>query len=268
MARDQRDNLPIDFYENSMMSGSYREAFQDSTRATAYEEGLFSADSYAALLWTVERDFLQRFVARFAASITGVDYLDFACGTGRVLSFMEGLVDTARGIEIAAPMLEFARAKVKRAELVQADITAPGTEIEGQYDLITSFRFFLNAEPALRLAVMRGLAARLRNDSSRLIFNIQASTPGHKSLVRVVRRSEGGRDGSPGYNVMSQRAVERLVQEAGLNIEEQYGYDLISGAGLRVLAADRLLAVERRLAGGRMANAIGGHQLYVVRRNR
>lgn len=247
------------------MATTYRNEFQNPLKADSYESRVYSPDSYGSLLWAVEREFLLRFLDRFQVPREQIAYLDFACGTGRVLSFMEEYVGTARGIEVAAPMLELARGKVKRADLVHADITARPDQIEGTYDLITAFRFFLNAEPALRRAVMDGLAARLRDGNSRLIFNIQASVPGHKSIVREVRRFHHP-DGAGTYHVMSSGGVEELVAAAGLQIEEKFGYDMMSGAALRVLPARTLLNVERRLAGTPVANALGGHQIYVVRR--
>jgi hypothetical protein len=65
---------------------------------------------------------------------------------------------------------------------------------------------------------------------------------------------------------MTQRQVKQLVAKAGLEIEEVFGYDLMSGKVLSLMPYDKLLSVERRWAGKSIAQCFGGHQLYVVRR--
>ena len=44
-------------------------------------------------------------------------------------------------------MLDRARSRCRQSTLICADITRTDGTIEGQYDLITAFRFLTNAEP-------------------------------------------------------------------------------------------------------------------------
>lgn len=249
------------------MKDSYRGEFKEKATAEGYEQDVFSLNSYASLLWTLERQYLDGFLQHFPLSYDEIDYLDFASGTGRVLSFMESRVARARGVEISAAMLEIARQKVERAELVQADLTAANAPVEGRYDLITAFRFFLNAEPALRLKAMRALAVRLKDDRSRLIFNVHASIPSHKLLLWPKHRLQAAISRQQGlWNYMTQGQVRQLLGEAGLEIEEVFGYDLFSGKSLYFVSYDKLLTLEQRLAGQPLIQRLGAHQLYVARR--
>ena len=249
------------------MTSSYRSEFEDLSKVEHYEKEMFAGNSYASLLWTLERRYLENFLRRAPFPPNEADYLDFACGTGRILAFMESRVAKARGIEISPTMLELAREKVSRAELVQVDITVPNTPVEGQYDLITAFRFFLNAEPDLRAGAMHSLAMRLKDERSRLIFNIQASVPSHKLLSWAGRwLRKPAQQLLPLHNLMSRRQVRRLVTKAGLEVEETFGYDVFSSKALALIPYDKLLALEQKLAGRPGVQRLCGHQIYVVKK--
>jgi SAM-dependent methyltransferase len=251
-----------------MAEESYRTRFEDRTEVENYEQMMFAQGSYGALLWNLERQFLETFLQRFPIAADELDYLDFACGTGRIVAFVEPKVMTARGIEISERMLKLATSRVSEAELVKVDITAAEAPIEGQYDLITAFRFFLNAEPALRLNAMRGLADRLRDGRSRLIFNVHGHVPSHK-LLTVPQQMIRTIMGKPRSRLfMTRRQVKQLVSEAALEIEEVFGYDLFSSKALHLMPYDTLFSLERRWAGKSMAQMFGGHQLYVARKRR
>ncbi|CAN5726774.1 MAG: class I SAM-dependent methyltransferase [Actinomycetota bacterium] len=244
---------------------SYREQFAQASRAAEYERQQWDGTSYPSLIWELERVWLDRYLASSPVPAAQMDYLDFACGTGRVLSYLEERMRSARGIEISAAMLDIARQKVRHAELLCADITAT-PEIEGRYDLITCFRFLLNAEPALRRQAMRGLAARLKDRDSRLLFDNHGNLSSYKALRwpgSVLRR------GQPVYesagNVLSHSDVMSVLHDAGLEVIARHGYGLLSGKAPQLFGYDRVLELERRLAGAAGLERLGVHQLYVCR---
>ena len=140
---------------------NYRSKFSGQDEARKYDT-LFVDDSAAgyshSVMWDYEKHLLDRFVAELRTTHSRIDYLDFASGTGRILAHVENQVDSATGVEISAAMIAIARAKLKRSKVIEADITEPG-EIEGKYDLITAFRFFLKADPGLRVGGSRTGAA-------------------------------------------------------------------------------------------------------------
>src|SRR5690606_31865482 len=118
---------------------SYRTQFASADKVIEYETEQYGARSYGDVLWQVEQELLSRLTTEFRRNHDSVDYLDFAAGTGRIISFMEGLVDTAVGIEVSELMAERARQKVKSARILCADITQSDAPVEGTYDLITAF---------------------------------------------------------------------------------------------------------------------------------
>ena len=243
------------------MSRSYRGDFAEGAVAEDYDRQVFSEGSYASLLWEIERRYLDAFLHNFPVSAETINYLDFACGTGRVLAFVAPKVESARGVEVSPEMAIRARRRAPAADVVQADITE-GTPVEGRYDLITAFRFFLNAEPSLRLGAMQALAARLSGPHGRIVFNVHAHIPSHKLLTLPYRRlsGRGGR-----WNYVTRRDTERLLAEAGLEIDGEHGYDFLSAAALRLVPYERLLAIEGGLAGKPLVQWLGAHRLYVAR---
>ena len=162
---------------------SYRRYFHTPERAIEYDTQRFNSQAYGDVLWRVEQTQLRILLEEFRQSHSTINYLDFAAGTGRIISFMEGLVDSATGIEISESMAELARRKLKAGTIVCRDITNPEAPLEGAYDLITAFRFVLNAEPSLRLGALKALASRLRDETSWLIFNNHNYLWSHKLLT-------------------------------------------------------------------------------------
>lgn len=244
------------------MNSTYRQVFSGREKAEEYER----SRSYHEVLWEVEKDQLAAIVKDFRAAHPRVEYLDFAAGTGRVTAFMENLVDASTSIEISPDMIAVARPKLARTTLLCADITAPGAPVEGSYDLITAFRFVVNAEPALRLAGLRALAARLRDRTSLLVFNNHGHLPSHKLLMYPVHRfRRRGAAWTPDGNYMTDAAVRRLANQAGLEVVARMGCGLLSARGARTLGFNRAVRWEKSLARGPL-HRFGGNQLYVARR--
>lgn len=245
---------------------SYRQQFMEASRAAEYEQAQWSADTYPSLVWReVERRFFEDFLDRSPVPAEKMDYLDFACGTGRVLEFMEPRVRSARGIDLSPAMLEIARKKVRRADLLCVDITADAP-VEGRYDLITAFRFLLNAEPELRLRAMEGLARRMKDQASRLLLDNHGNSTSYKALRWP---NHWTRTGQPRYesagNLMRHKDVVALLDRCGLVVEEVYGYGFLGGAGLRALPRGLVRGIERTLSGRPGVERVGVHQLYVCR---
>jgi SAM-dependent methyltransferase len=243
-------------------SARYSETFCDPTVARAYDD-FYKEGTADEALWSIEREFLAEFYLSNETHWPQCSYLDFACGTGRVIAFMEQKATTSRGIDVSREMLDLARTKVRRSEMVCVDITSDAPP-EATYDLITAFRFFLNTEPELRLRVMRALGRRLKNEHSRLVFNNHGNPLSYKALawpIHRVRQLLFGR--GPAGNYFTHREVSELVTQAKLRIIERTGCGLISPKLFKMFpSAARNL--ERRFGRGTLAKILGVDQIYVV----
>ena len=141
--------------------GSYRESHLGAAKARSYDEDLWDPQAAKGLDWLVEQRLLAG-ILRSAGSSAPGSAADFACGTGRVLEFLGRYFPAPVGIDVSPDMLALARARCPRAKLILGDVTTMPSLAPGPFDLITAFRFFLNAEPPLRsevLAWMRAVAA-------------------------------------------------------------------------------------------------------------
>ncbi len=188
--------------------------------AKNYDEILFNQRSYDYLAWQREKKILNEIISKHLSSRDRC--LDFACGTGRVLSYLEGRFRESIGIDISEDMIKSARSKVKKSQLICGDVTKDPYIVSGKFDCITAFRFFLHAQRSLRDDVMKFLSRRLRGDDSILVFNIHGNKFSTRWFVVALDRIRGKQNSH-----MSISDVKRLVSKYGLEIVEYYGVNYL-----------------------------------------
>jgi len=196
---------------------SYRESHQYAAKGAEYER-YYETQAWDRFLWSREQEILLGILEKYFSD-RDVHLLDFACGTGRVTSFLEDRVKTSTGIDVSGSMLAIARKKLKRTQIIEADITVENILKPRKFNLITAFRFFLNAEPELRSLAIGELADLLTEDGY-LVFNNHHSSgsPWIKLLyARHLRKNPQGI-----FNVMSIEQMEELAESVGLQIVEMY----------------------------------------------
>jgi len=236
---------------------SYRESHK--AKGEDYQ-AFFSENLRVALLWQIEQRILRDLVSRFVGD-RKVAHLDFACGTGRLLSFLHSMVDSSTGVDISESMLEVAKTNCPDAEFHLGDITRQEIIPDRQFDLITAFRFFPNAEKSLREEVIVALAKRLV-PGGYLVFNNHRN---HSSLAYALRRMiKLGRGGPQG---MTQAEVSALLKLAGLKQVRTYHAGVLPEAQ-SFLVRPRILAtwfekVASRLPLARFAEDV----IYVCRKD-
>jgi SAM-dependent methyltransferase len=140
-------------------------------------------------------------------------YLDFACGTGRITATVGPLVDETVGVDISESMLAQARRKCPSARFVCADLTRESHEL-GQFDLVTSFRFFGNAQDDLRAAALRAIATLLR-PRGHLIINNHRNP---RALASLLHRMTGGKNDLD----LTHQKLGRLLRDHGFGILEAH----------------------------------------------
>lgn len=194
-----------------MQKTSYRESHKQ--KGDDYHR-TFEEMPHRNMVWRLEQRVLTRIVnSRFGRSRP--DYLDFASGTGRVLSHLSGLVESSTAVDISESMLAVAAQNVPGARIAAGDITREELLPGESFDLITAFRFFPNAEGDLRKEVIDQLAARLKPDGI-LVFN------NHINRNSLLRRLSSIRRGTSSDRGLIDEEVRDLVESAGLRIIKRH----------------------------------------------
>jgi len=203
----------------------YSDTHRDPGKAAEYDN-LFSKDVRTHCIWRREQEVLRQILAEFYQG-RKIELLDFACGTGRITTFLEPLVESATGVDVSEAMIAQARPKLKRTRLLIGNIVEGDDYLLEQesFNLITAFRFFLNAEPSLRLAVIKKLR-QLLTPEGYLVFNNHQN---RNSLLWLKIRCYSGVTGSllPS-NFMPFRDCIALVRAAGLRIVRVYPVELLN----------------------------------------
>jgi predicted TPR repeat methyltransferase len=152
---------------------SYRESHKYQSKGAEYE-AYYQNKAWQRFLWSREQKIILKILEKYFKG-RYVHLLDFACGTGRITEFLENRVKTSTGIDVSGPMLAIAGKKLKRTEIIETDITVENALKPRKFNLITAFRFFLNAEPELRSAAIRAIAELLDEDGYFVFNNHQNS---------------------------------------------------------------------------------------------
>lgn len=137
-------------------------------------------------------------------------YLDFACGTGRITATVAPLAQQTVCVDISPSMIKAAAEKVPTAQFHLCDVTRDDPEI-GEFDLITSFRFFGNAQDELREGVMKALVRRLK-PGGHLVINSHRNP---RALYALLDRLTGGQSGSMDLHLPKLRT---LLARHGLRV--------------------------------------------------
>ena len=196
---------------------SYRESHKYEGKGDEYE-AYYENQAWEKFLWSREQEIILKILDKYLAD-KEIHLLDFACGTGRITSLLETRVKTSTGLDVSGSMLAIARKKLARTEIIEADITKENVLAGRKFNLITAFRFFLNAEPELRSLAIKTLVELLDKDGY-FVFNNHHSlgSPWIKLLyARHLRKDPQGT-----FNVMSIEQMKDLAEDAGLEIVEIY----------------------------------------------
>lgn len=215
-------------------AADYRRSHLGPALAAAYHDD-FTARLPGRYWATVEQPLLAGLLAEATARpLDELHHLDVASGSGRVLAWLQPRVARSTAIDISDDMLAHARATVPAATFVVGDASA--MRFAQPFDLVTAFRFFLNAGPELRAGVLDRIGESLA-PGGLLVANVHAQPWSSLGLWRRAKR----RLGRPADSVLTAAAFERLLADHGFEVvaERTYGY----------------LPLTRRIGPGRLADA-------------
>lgn len=242
---------------------AYSDKFVSAEAAVAYDATEYSSSSVGTLLWEMEKDILQKLLYKLIPN-KKLRYLDFACGTGRIVSFIAPFAISSAGIDVSAEMLTLARKRSPETLFFCKDITSEEM-VEGTYNLITSFRFLSNVDQLTRKAALRALHVRMEPDAI-LVVNTHTNPLSYKMFLLVwhaVRRLFWG---NVHTQYLTTGTMRQILLDAGFDVVETVGYGFIPGKLLRLLPWNAALALERFLFRIPLLRPFGVNQIAICRR--
>lgn len=211
--------------ENKPMQASdYRDSHTSPEKGITYDKS-FHDQGYRRYIWSWEKKVLKEIIDDYFPHNRQIKYLDFACGTGRIVGYLENFVSESYGVDVSESMLEVAMQNLTKTTLIKADLTRNNSLSGECFNLITSFRFFLNAQPELRESVIKILSGLL-NRNGYLVFNIHMNRGSiFDRMLKLYGRAKGYSEES--YNSLGIQEVKGMIQNAGLQIEGIYHFGII-----------------------------------------
>jgi SAM-dependent methyltransferase len=237
----------------------YRESHTNHGRGTVYD-GLYREGTALAFYWQhFEKPYLEQVFSALRARHPKGRYLDFACGTGRILQLGASYFADAVGVDVSDEMLVKARHKVPGARIVKADVLKTRTDL-GRFDVVTLFRFLLRAgelrEPVLRH--LRGLIAEggtLIVNNHRNAFSLRGMAYSLSTKVQP----NGFED-----DLLTDGQVEALLHRAGFAIVQRYSFGVIPSVKGQLLLPPSLVRGVERMCGGPL-RAVAKNRIYICR---
>jgi O-antigen/teichoic acid export membrane protein/SAM-dependent methyltransferase len=240
-------------------AGSYRESHLGAAKARSYDEDLWDPRAAKGLDWLVEQRLLAD-ILRSDRSLEPSSAADFACGTGRVLEFLGRYFPDSVGIDVSSDMLALARARCPQATLILGDVTTTPGLAPGPFDLITAFRFFLNAEPRLRSEALAWMRASLQ-PRGLVVANFHLNPASLRGMYLRLRMNPAER-----IPMMGIADARRLFADNGFTVRRILGYSYLpyrrDGRNLWGPGARR--RAEMIMAGSKILQPVAGSFLMVA----
>jgi len=214
-----------------------------------------------SLIWEVfVREYL--LTKLYAAHRTGARrYLDFACGTGRILEVGSSVFSDCLGIDVSEEMLSLAKRRAPAARFVRTDVTKTPGVVNETFDCVTLFRFLLNAEPDLRLDVLRWLSDHMERDAQ-LIGNIHMNTFSIAGLLSIGGKQLLRRD----VNYLSRSQLVSMLSATGFRVDEWKGFRILPTFIGRPPLGRQIHTFAERLGHSAGLGRFGVEQVFVARK--
>jgi SAM-dependent methyltransferase len=212
------------------------------------------------LYWqNFEKPYLAKLFARLEQECPG-RYLDFACGTGRILQLGFPHFAESVGVDVSEVMLAEARRRVPGARLIQADVMVNPPDIS-PCNVISLFRFILSAEHHLREGVLRWLRSVIAPGGV-LVLNNHLNRWSPLGIIHKVDHLMHGRRGaSP-----SHKEMETLLRQCRFRVFERYSFGVIPPWRDRVFfPSTPLLHLEQLLEKSKTLRSFAKDQIYLCR---
>jgi predicted TPR repeat methyltransferase len=241
------------------LTTDYTKVFQDTGAVEKYENITYAPDSYASQINERQREYLRDLVKREFGPRAPVQH-DFACGTGRAIRTLHGMVREAHGYDTSAEMMAKAAEVGSHANWHQVpmDGPVPNPVPAGFPAIVTMFRLLLNVNDGVRDRALAFAAKALPTAGSGLLVVENHGNAGSVRHLRARRHS-----GERWFAELSHEQVQRLMARHGFEVVERRGFSMITPSLHDRALARAADAAVRKLPG---SDAYAVNVLYTARR--
>jgi SAM-dependent methyltransferase len=243
------------------LTTDYTKVFQDAEAVEKYETVTYAPDSYASRINERQQAYLRGLVQREFGDRAPVQH-DFACGTGRAIRTLHGLVRAAHGYDTSAEMMAKAAEVGSQAQFHQVPMDGPVPEPvdAGTPAIVTMFRLLLNVDAAIRDRALAFAAKALPTRDAGILV---VENHGNASSVRHLRARR--HSGERWFAELSHEQVAELLTRHGFEVVERRGFSMLTPSLQSNALARAADAAARRLPG---SDAYAVNVLYTARRVR
>lgn len=238
---------------------NYRESYILNQKVNKYDNHYDNNHFFHTFIWNkIESRLL---ISILKKEKTNNFYLDFACGSGRVLQETENIFSKSYGIDVSNTMLNIARKKIKKSKLLQLDITKsflPDNEIK--FDIITAYRFFLNANNSLRYESLFHLHSLLK-PNGKLIFNLHGNKWSFHLIYWFWAKIHNKE-----MRVLSYSGINKMIKQFDFTIVKVYGYGFLPRIFYLIFGQRLYLLIDIILQKIPFSQYFGSHQTYVCKK--
>jgi SAM-dependent methyltransferase len=242
------------------LTTEYTKVFQDAEAVDKYEHVTYAPDSYASRINERQQAYLRKLVAREFR--TAPVQHDFACGTGRAIRTLHGLVREAHGYDTSAEMMAKAAEVGSQAQWHQVPMDGPVPEPvpAGHPAIVTMFRLLLNVPTEVRERAIAFAAKALPAPESGLLVVENHGNAGSLRHLRARRHS-----GERWFAELSHEEVAELLDRHGFEVTERHGFSMLTESLDHKPLARAADAAARRLPG---TDGFAVNVLYTARRKK
>jgi SAM-dependent methyltransferase len=202
----------------------YPEVFRHAGAVEKYEHVTYAPDSYATRINERQQAYLRKLVRREFGGERPVQH-DFACGTGRAIRTLHGLVRAAHGYDTSAAMLRKAAEVGSLASWhpVPVDGPVPEPADGGIPAIVTMFRLLLNVDDGVRDRALAFAAKVLEVPADGILV---VENHGNARSLRHLRAHR--HSGERWFAELSHEQVAELLDRHGFAITERQGFSMLT----------------------------------------
>jgi hypothetical protein len=206
------------------LTADYTEVFQDPYAVEKYEHLTYAPGGYASRINERQQAYLRKLVDLEFGGVKPVQH-DFACGTGRAIRTLHGLVRAAHGYDTSAEMMHKAAEVGSQAEFHPVPIDGPVPEPvnAGLPAVVTMFRLLLNVDDGVRDRALAFAAKVLHRPEDGLLV---VENHGNASSLRHLRARR--HSGERWFAELSHDQVAALLDRHGFEIVERRGFSMLT----------------------------------------